>query len=264
MNRDSIIQHNRKSWDEQSRQGSRWSTPVSPEVITSARAGEFAQQLFLTPNKHIPTDWFSNGLESLTGKHVLCLASGGGQQAPILAAAGAIVTSFDNSEEQLAKDRLVAEREGIEVQTLQGDMADLSMFAEDRFDLIVHAVSNVFVPDVQPVWNECYRVLRKEGLLMSGFMNPSFFLFHHEEAEEYGILQVKYSLPYSDIEQRPELLSDGSSDPFEFGHSLEQQIGGQMKAGFLLKGLYDDDWSDNATPLNAYSPTSIATLSVKL
>ncbi len=130
---------------------------------------------------------------------VLCLASGGGQQAPILAAAGATVTSFDNSEEQLAKDRFVAERDSLELSTVQGDMADLSQFQDETFDLIFHPVSNVFVEDVTPVWRGCYRVLKEGGRLLAGFMNPMFFLFDHEEVEKSGIFHAKYSLPYSDL-----------------------------------------------------------------
>jgi 2-polyprenyl-3-methyl-5-hydroxy-6-metoxy-1,4-benzoquinol methylase len=69
---------------------------------------------------------------------VLCLASGGGQQGPILAAAGARVTVFDNSPQQLAQDRFVARREGLTLETVEGDMRDLSVFADVSFDLIVH------------------------------------------------------------------------------------------------------------------------------
>src|SRR5690606_7312110 len=114
-----------------------------------------------------PKQWFG----TLKGKDVLCLASGGGQQVPILAAAGGRVTSFDNSEEQLSRDRAVAEREGLGVETVQGDMADLSVFPDASFDLVFHPASNLFIPDVNPVWRECFRVLRPGGRLLSGFLN---------------------------------------------------------------------------------------------
>ena len=87
----------------------------------------------------------------LAGADVLCLAAGGGQQGPILAAAGADVTVFDNSPRQLAQDRLVADRDGLAIRTIEGDMADLSAFADASFDLVVHPVSNVFAADVRPV-----------------------------------------------------------------------------------------------------------------
>ena len=100
-----ILQHNRDAWNAQSRWGeSPWCQPVEPAVIDAARQGEWS--IILTPNIAVPRDWFGE----IAGKNVLCLASGGGQQAPVLAAAGANVTSFDNADEQLAKDALVAER----------------------------------------------------------------------------------------------------------------------------------------------------------
>ena len=104
----------------------------------------------------MPADWFP----ALPGLDVLCLASSGGQQAPVLAAAGAAVTVLDNSPAQLARDRLVADRDGLELATVEGDMADLSAFPNGRFGLVFHPCSNCFVPQVRPVWREAFRVLR--------------------------------------------------------------------------------------------------------
>jgi SAM-dependent methyltransferase len=197
----------------------------------------------------------------------LCLASGGGQQAPVLSAAGARVTSFDNSDEQLARDRFVADRDGLTLRTVQGDMKDLSVFSDASFDTIVHAVSNVFVPVVKPVWRECYRVLRPGGRLLAGFMNPAYFLFDHFAIEKGGPLEVRYRLPYSDIEHFDELTKRGVMDPktpLEFSHTLNDLIGGQLAAGFVLTDLYEDDWDTAITPLNAYMAIYIATLARKV
>ncbi|HEY1050448.1 MAG TPA: class I SAM-dependent methyltransferase, partial [Prosthecobacter sp.] len=186
-----IPAYNRAAWNQQSKEGtSPWCRPVSTEEICAARKGRWS--LMLTPNKTVPSAW----LGDVVGKKVLCLASGGGQQAPLLAAAGAVVTSFDNSEEQLAKDRLVADRDGLTLHTVRGDMADLSAVGDGSFDLIFHAVSNVFAENIAPVWRECHRVLRPGGRLVAGFMNPLHFLFDHEEAEQSGVLEVRHSLPY--------------------------------------------------------------------
>lgn len=256
-----IPAYNRAAWNQQSSEGnSPWCQPVTTEQIQAAREGSWS--LLLTPNKPVPREWFGG----VTGKQLLCLASGGGQQAPILAAAGAVVTSFDNSDEQLAKDRLVAERDGLKIETVRGDMADLSIFADNRFDLIFHAVSNVFAEDIAPVWRECHRVLRPGGRLIAGFMNPLHFLFDHDEAAQTGVLQVKYSLPYADVTSLPpERLArlTQENEAYDFGHTLEQQIGGQLAAGFLIAGLYEDNWDDEATPLNKFTTMFIATLAVK-
>ncbi|MCK7594732.1 class I SAM-dependent methyltransferase [Pseudomarimonas salicorniae] len=255
-----IVEHNRKAWNRESREGSEWCRPVGPEVIAAARKGTWS--VILTPNKPVPAEW----LGDVAGRRILCLASGGGQQAPILAAAGALVTSFDLSEEQLAKDRAVALRDELQVVCVQGDMADLSAFPAGSFDMVFHPVSNVFVPDVAVVWRECYRVLHEGGELLAGFMNPSLFLFDHDEAEKTGSLVVRHALPYREPESLGEAaaaLWRESGRPAEFSHSLEAQIGGQLAAGFMLAGLYEDGWTDAATPLDRWSPLAIATRALK-
>ena len=112
---------------------------------------------------------------------------------------------------------------------MQGDMADLGCFAHESFDLVFHPASNVFVPDLAPVWQECHRVLRPGGHLLAGFMNPAVFMFDHEEADRTNELKVKYSLPYSDVSSlSPSQLQRklDQQEPIEFSHSLDAQIGG--------------------------------------
>jgi SAM-dependent methyltransferase len=256
--RDDILRYNCHAWDRQVERGNPWTIPVGPDIIARARLGDW--QIVLTPTKPVPADWFPD----LAGIDVLCLASGGGQQGPILAAAGAKVTVFDNSPRQLAQDRLVADREGLTIETVQGDMADLSVFPDAHFDLIVHPVSNVFAPDVKPVWREAYRVLRPGGSLLSGFMNPVHYLFDYF-ALEAGELRVAHRIPYSDLEnltdeERARLAEQDA--PLEFGHTLADQIGGQLAAGFVLKGFYED--IDPDTILGKHIPSYIATQALKL
>lgn len=256
-----VIDHNRAAWNRESAQGSEWSTPVSAEVISAARAGVWA--VILTPTRKVPASWFGD----LRGKDVLCLASGGGQQAPVLAAAGANVVSFDLSDEQLRRDREVAERERLSLQCVRGNMTDLGRFRDQTFDLIFHPVSNVFVPDVMPLWRECYRVLRPEGRLLAGMMNPCFFLFDHDEAADSGVLAARFPLPYGEpgsLSEAARRRWEESRSPAQFSHSLESQIGGQAAAGFAVVGLYEDCWSDEATPLNGFFPVAFATLAVKM
>jgi SAM-dependent methyltransferase len=238
--------------------GSQWTTPVSSEVIAAARQGQW--QIILTPTKAAPRSWFP---ADLAGVDILCLASGGGQQGPVLAAAGATVTVFDNSPQQLAQDRFVAQREALQLATVEGDMRDLSVFGDACFDLIVHPVSNVFVPEVRPVWQEAFRVLRPGGALLAGFCNPVIYIFDSQLADE-GILQVRHKLPYSDLasptpEERQRYMDD--LQPLEFGHTLEDQIGGQIDAGFVITGFYEDSWPGVA--IDAYMPTYIVTRAVK-
>ncbi|MFP3360674.1 class I SAM-dependent methyltransferase, partial [Planococcus sp. SIMBA_143] len=77
----------------------------------------------VTTEKPVPREWFPT---TLKGVKILCLASGGGQQGPILSAAGAEVTVVDLSEKQLEQDRFVAERDHLQLTIEKGDMTDLS------------------------------------------------------------------------------------------------------------------------------------------
>lgn len=253
-----VQEYNSAAWDREVERGVEWSIPVGSEAIERARKGKW--ELILTPLKLVPREWFGD----VAGKNVLCLASGGGQQAPILAAAGAIVTSFDNSAKQLELDKTVAEKHGLKIRLEKGDAADLSRFPDSSFDLIFHPVSNCFMPDLAPVWNEAFRVLRRGGAMLSGFHNSFFFIFDRTADEERGVLEVRYALPYSDLESLgEEERLKYKDEPLSFGHTLEQQIGGQIAAGFVICGFYEDYWSDKATALNKYAPTFIATKATK-
>jgi SAM-dependent methyltransferase len=256
----SYLEHNRRSWNDGAMADSLWARPVDDAAIERARKGTW--EVLLTPRTPVPRAW----LGDVAGRDVLCLASGGGQQAPILAAAGARVVSFDLSEEQLRKDRIVAERHGLRVACVPGDMADMSALADASFDLIFHPASNVFVADLAPVWRECARVLRPGGVLMSGFMNPSVFLFDHAEADETHVLTVRYALPYADQADLPPAKLQAKLDarePLEFSHSLTAQIGGQIDAGFVIDGLYEDRWVDDSWLFSTRSPICIATRAVR-
>lgn len=250
-----IITLNTRNWEEKVRQKSPWTVPVNDEVIENARHGNWC--IVLTAQKPVPAAWFP----PVRDKRILCLASGGGQQGPVLAAAGADVTVLDLSEAQLEQDRTVARREGLDMHTVCASMTDLSMFESESFDIIVHPVSNVFIPHVQPVWNGAFRVLKKGGILMSGFMNPVFYMFD-EALEAQGVLQVKYPLPYSDLDylSREELERKGEA--IEFGHSLTEQIQGQINAGFVITGFYEDTFGGERL-LDRFCPSFIATRAVK-
>jgi SAM-dependent methyltransferase len=252
-----VREFNRKAWDRQVEKGNRWTVPVGPEVIAAARAGRW--EVVLTPTRPVPRDWFGR----IAGADVLALASGGGQQAPVLAAAGARVTLLDNSPAQLAQDRAVAERERLAIRLEQGDMRDLSRFADGSFGLVFHPASNGFVPEIAPVWRECFRVLRPGGRLLAGFVQPALHLFDDADLDR-GVFAARHALPYSDLEARtPEQLArmQAEGEPLSFGHTLEQQVGGQLEAGFHLVAMFEDRWPEH--PLDRFLAPCIATLAVK-
>ena len=252
---------NQDGWNRRVEEKDVWTRPISPEETSRARKDDWS--VVLTPNKPVPRDWFGE----VAGKEILCLASGGGQQGPILAAAGGRVVVFDASTKQLAQDEAVARRDGLAIVTQQGFMHDLSAFADSSFDIVFHPVSNCYAPKIEPVWRECFRVLRRGGMLLAGFMNPIVYIFD-AAAQARGELVVRFSLPYADVTNLPpdELQRVIERDhTVEFSHTLEAQIGGQLQAGFVLTHMFEDkDRGTTETGRSLYFPTCMATRALKL
>jgi ubiquinone/menaquinone biosynthesis C-methylase UbiE len=252
-----VRSHNRAVWETLGSQDCPWTRPVTSAAIAAARQGHW--EIYLTPTTPVPSTW----LAPVADRSILCLASGGGQQGPLLAAAGARVTVLDFSEQQLARDRAVATRDGLQLETVQGDMTDLSMFADQCFNMIVHPVANVYIPDVQPVWCEAARVLRSGGKLLVGFMNPMLYIFDQDRLAANEFV-VRHHLPYSELssisaEERHELIESG--DALQFSHTLAAQLAGQLAVGLYITGFYEDYRAGH--PLAPYMPTHFATCAVK-
>lgn len=220
---------NAKTIDRWVEEGWIWGVPITHEEYVNAQKGNWS--VVLTPTKKVPAEWFGD----LKGKKVLGLASGGGQQMPIFIAAGAIGTILDYSEKQLESEKLVSEREGYDIEIVQGDMTKPLPFDDETFDLIFHPVSNCYVKDVKSIFRECYRVLKKGGVFLAGLGNEiNYFV---AEDETTIINQMPFD-PIANEEHRRQLEKDDSG--MQFSHTLEEQIGGQLQAGFKLVDLYED------------------------
>ena len=247
---------NSKAIDSWVENGWEWGVPISHEEYVKAKSGQW--RIVLTPRKSVPAEWLAPFMKNgrMDGVGLLGLASGGGQQMPIFSALGANCTVLDNSDRQLENDRMVAKREGYEICAVKADMTKRLPFDDEVFDVIFHPVSNCYIEDVYHVWNECYRVLRKGGILLSGLDYGLNYLF-----EEDNPLLVVNKLPYNPLKDEELykrcIQGDGS---LQFSHSVEEQVGGQLKAGFTLTDLYDDRGTDI---LGDYVPAYLMTRSVK-
>lgn len=250
-----VTEHNKNVWDRYVENNVRWTIPVTKIDIENAKNGIW--NIVLTPTKPVPHSWFPD----LKGLKILGLACGGGQQGPILAALGADVTIFDNSENQLNQDRTLSDEFNLNIKTVQGDMKDLSVFADMSFDVVFNPCSVVFVDNLKPVWKECFRVLKTNGILMTGLINPISFQLD----QNVNPFQLIYTQPYSDLTSLPkEKLADiiKNKEALEFGHSLTAQIGEQLSAGFLMTDFYEDYWGGEGA-IDKYFPAFFATRAIK-
>ena len=208
-----------------------WSACATPEEMQKAREGQLTLKFF---EKEIPTEW----LKDIKGKKVLCLAGAGGLQAPLLACAGAEVTVLDLSEKMLEKDKQIAEQEHLNIRIEKGNMCDLSRFSNDSFDYIVNPTSLMYVPDVKPVFKECYRVLRAGGIFIMAAPNPINYMCDFINDENGGYYKAVNRMPYCSSD------FDEMCDWVEYGHTMEDYIGGQIQCGFVINGYVECQMED--------------------
>lgn len=186
-------------------------------------------------------------LGNVTGKDVLCLAGGGGQQSAAFAMLGAMVTAFDLSESQLTRDRLAAEHYGLSVATVQGDMRDLSGLEAAAYDIVFQPHSLGFVPDARVVFTQVARVLRPGGIYFFAIANPFYAGLSESDWNGEG---YSLKLPYVDgaeiVTQDWDWVypSDSRSEDRpqpcrEYRQTLSKLLNGLVELGFSLVRLSD-------------------------
>lgn len=220
---------NASMFDKWVEDGWQWGVPITLEVYMEALKGIY--DVRLTPTKNVPKDWIGN----LKGKKVLGLASGGGQQMPIFQALGAEVTCLDISKKQLQTEKEFAELAGYDIDLIEADMTKPLPFEDETFDFIFHPVSNVYIEKVEPVFKEAYRILKKDGVLISGLDNGFNFAFDSEDGK------ILFDLPFNPLKDKEQYDYMVKHDyGIQFSHTMAEQIGGQLKAGFMLVDIYED------------------------
>ena len=227
---DELARYNKERWEELARAGVVFSRPFLEMDEQAARQAVDAQGI----------------MGNVGDKEVLCLAGGGGQQSVAFALLGARVTVFDLSETMLERDRETAAHYNLSINVVQGDMRDLSAFGDNSFDIVWHAYSIDFVPEVRPVFDEVARVLRPGGLYRRECHNP--FVKALDESEWDG---MGYPLrgPYVEGEVTfadPHWTfagDDGAPQqvvgPREFRHTLSTLVNELAARGFVLLGLWE-------------------------
>ncbi len=187
---------------------------------------------------------------SVVGRDVLCLASGGGWQSVLYAAAGANVTVVDLSPSMLALDRREAERRGLKIRAIEASMDDLSMLPESGFDIVHQPVSTCYVPDIAAVYREVARVIRDDGLYISQHKQPASLQITHRTRHDRFVIGLEYyrsgPLPATDDSSYRE---PGAT---EYLHRLEQILGELCRAGFVIEDVSEPCRADPAAAVTEF------------
>jgi SAM-dependent methyltransferase len=179
---------------------------------------------------------------SIQGKHLLCLAAGGGRQGPLYAAAGALVTVVDISPAQLELDRQVAAERQLSIRTVETSMDDLSMFRPGEFDLVIHPVSTCYLPELSSTFRHVARVTVPGGLYVSQHKQPVSLQADVKPGERgYALGEPYYrSGPLPPIEGS----LHREAGTLEYLHRWEELLGGLCRAGFWIEDVVEPCHAD--------------------
>ena len=231
----SFEQQNRAAWNRLAESGSRFARVAGDE--------ELVDPLRTLDGR----GWLP---ESVRGLDVLCLASGGGWQSILYAAAGANVTVVDISPSMLELDLREAARRKLAVKTLQASMDDLSALADASFDIVHQPVSTCYVADIGAVYREVARVLRDGGIYVSQHKQPTSLQITGRDARNQYTVGVSY---YHQGPLPP--VGDSSyreAGAVEFLHRWEQLVGDLCRSGFVLEDLREPFRGDRHAPPGDY------------
>lgn len=257
MDEQSYINYNSTAWDNINESLVDKTKAISHEDYIAAKNG--ALNVSLAGIKTVPKEWFPN----LKGTDVLALACGGGQQGPVFAAHGAAVTVTDISNSQLATEKYVMEREGYDINIVKADLSRPFPFADNSFDMIFNPVSNCYIENILPMWKECARVTRRGGILMMAFCKEELFLFEPDFKNE-DFLLARHPLPFNPLKDLSEDQLEKKRNaqmPLAFSHTLTEQLGGLIKAGFEITDIYED--CDGGGLIDKYMNAYVAVRAVR-
>ena len=188
--------------------------------------------------------------QSVAGLDVLCLAAGGGWQSVLYAAAGARVTVVDLSDSMLKLDEQECRRRGFHVKTLQTSMEDLSLLADQTFDIVHQPVSTCYIPDLKTVYREIARVIRDDGLYISQHKQPISLQISHRNERQQFVIGVEYYHSGPLPQQQDNAYRESGTT--EYLHRLEQLVGDLCCSGFVIEDLREPKRADYNAEVSHY------------
>ena len=189
---------NSETWNSWAEDGFVYTLPISHEEYEKTTADNFVVRL--TPCITVPHEWFGE----LKGKKILGLASGGGQQMPVLSKLGAECTVFDYSDKQLEADRMVSEREGYNIEIIKGDMSKPLPFENESFDVIINRHGDFNA-------TELYRLLKRGGIFITEQVGGD----NDRDLVEMVLPNTEKPFPHLNLKEQKKVFEDAGFDIVE-------------------------------------------------
>lgn len=133
------------------------------------RSNDFAKQSFVEMQNEKFSLW-TNELKQImgekTGLEILDVGTGSGYMALLLASSGNYVTGIDLCDNMINSAKALRDELKLKANFLVNDAQQLP-FADNSFDLLITRNLTWTLPNLEKAYNEWYRVLRPNGILVN-------------------------------------------------------------------------------------------------
>jgi SAM-dependent methyltransferase len=198
-----------------------------PEVVRYGRA--------------VPTERDLRLLGDVAGKRVVDLGCGRGDNAIVLARAGAHVIGVDSSAQQLARLKRRADQAETRVETHRSDAADLAFLRADSIDLALSTGAIEHVDDIDRFFRQVHRILRPGAAFVCSSPHPLALCIARDDAGPGGLPLGDLAVRRSYFQHEPILLPhDGEQVPV-FVRTVADVFAALHRAGFRVDALLEPE-----------------------
>jgi SAM-dependent methyltransferase len=222
----------------------------------AARRGEAGGIGVVQYGPDLPTEADLRLCGDLSGRRVLDIGCGAGENAVTMAAQGAHVIAVDVSRAQLALGKRLAEASEIRVEWHESDAADLAFLRADSIDLALAAGVVHEIEDLDRLLRQVHRVLRPGSAFVFSHEHPMRLAVGRDGAGT-GVLPLgRLEVRRSYFDSAPALVTSEDEAIQMWPRTIADVFSALHRAGYRVDALLEPEPISSSDP-GPTAPTSI-------
>ena len=222
----------------------------------AARRGEAAGSGVVQYGPDLPTEADLRLCGDISGRRVLDLGCGAGENAVTMAGQGAHVIALDVSRAQMALGKRLAEAAEIRVEWHESDAADLAFLRADSIDLALAAGVVHEIEDLDRLLRQVHRVLRPGSAFVFSHEHPMRLAVGRDGAGKDVLPLGRLEVRRSYFDPAPMLVTVDDEPIQMWPRTIADIFSALHRAGYRVDALLEPEPVRSSDPGPA-APTSI-------
>lgn len=205
----------------------------------------------------IPSERDLRLIGDVEGKRVVDLGCGRGDNAIVLARAGAHVIGVDISRGQLARLKRRADRAEARVETHRSDAADLAFLRADSIDVALSTGTIEHVEDLDRFFRQVHRVLRPGAAFVFSSPHPVALCIARDDHAPGGLPLGNLEVRRSYFTAGPVTIAHDGEPITVYVRTIAEVFASLHRAGFRVDALLEPEPVSSPDPGPTIPPTII-------